>query len=257
MTDVDAREAVEELARRHGGTIFGIASRLCGSREEAEDLTQEVFLQAYRRWETFDGRSNPTTWLYTIAARACQRLHQKRADEPDEIGSLDALLPFGDPLVATVPGADVDGLGEQVRREARERLQEAIAALPDEFRMPLILKEIVGLSVPEVGIVLGLETGTVKSRVHRARLRLRHAIEHALPKEAAPAPAYDRQTCLDLLAAKQEALDRGVPFDQGVICERCRSVFDTLDLAGDFCRELGRTEPPAGLIERLRRKISV
>jgi RNA polymerase sigma-70 factor (ECF subfamily) len=85
-----------------------------------------------------------------------------------------------------------------IRREARERGEQAIAMLPDEFRMPLILKEIVGITAPEVADVLGLEEGTVKNRVHRARLRIRAEIEKALPRQAkeAPPPAYQVQVCL-------------------------------------------------------------
>jgi len=72
-----------------------------------------------------------------------------------------------------------------------------------------------------------------------------------LPEGTAPPPAYPEQTCLDLLSAKQSALDRGVPFEDRVICERCRSVFDSLNLAGDLCREISEQSLPPGLRERI------
>ncbi|MHC5115119.1 MAG: sigma factor-like helix-turn-helix DNA-binding protein, partial [Planctomycetota bacterium] len=129
----------------------------------------------------------------------------------------------------------------------------AIAGLPDEFRVPLILKEIVGFTVPGVAAILGVAEGTVRSRVHRARLKLRAAVDAVIPRGAseAPPPAYDQQTCLDLLDAKQDALDRGVPFDSRVICERCRSVFASLDLTQELCRDLAADRLPEGLRERL------
>ena len=68
----DPAAAVEVLVREHGDRLYGIAGRLCGRPEEAEDLVQEVFLQAFRGWRAFEGRSKPLTWLYTIASRACR-----------------------------------------------------------------------------------------------------------------------------------------------------------------------------------------
>jgi len=180
-------------------------------------------------------------------------MHRRRSGEPQRIGSLDELLPFGDPLIAVIPDEQDDATREQIRRESRERVERAIAELPEEFRMPLVLKEIIGFSVPETADILGLEEGTVKSRVHRARLKLRAALDAAIPRDPRPAdpPAYSRQMCLDLLNAKQDALDRGVPFNNEIICDRCRSVFASLDLTQQTCRELSQGAMPAGLRERL------
>ena len=93
----------------------------------------------------------------------------------------------------------------------RRRVEAAIAGLPDDFRMPLVLKEILGFSVADVAAILDLKPATVKTRLHRARLRVRKAMEDALPTEAVPPAAYSKQVCLDLLQAKQEALDHDRP----------------------------------------------
>lgn len=243
----------QELVDAFGPQIYALASRFCGTPEDAEDLVQEVFLQAYRAWPSFEHRSSVKTWLYTIAARTCQRMHRKRAGEPKRIGSLDDLLPFGEPRISIIPADQPEALQLQIQREAREQVEAAIVSLPEEFRIPLILKDIVGLSMPEIAEILGEKPGTIRSRIHRARLRLRDAAVRAVPKADSPAPlpAYSQQTCLDLLHAKQEALDRGVPFDSGVICERCRSVFATLDLTQDVCRQLALDELPDRLVQRL------
>lgn len=248
------RDAIDGLVDRHAGSIYGLGLRFCGNATDAEDLVQEVFLNAQKGWEGFRGESDPKTWLYTIAARACQRMQRKKAGEPRRVASLDVELPFGEPLIAAL-ASEQDGVVQaQIRREARERIERAIAELPEEFRVPLVLKEIVGFSVPQVAGMLGLEEGTVKSRVHRARLKLREAVDAVLPRspEPAPPPAYEERVCLDLLNAKQEALDRGVEFDGAVICDRCRSVFASLDLTQQVCHDLAGGELPTGVRERLR-----
>ncbi len=249
----DPADAVSTLVDEYGGQLYALAVRFCGDRTEAEDLVQDVFLEAFRNWETFRGEASPRTWLYTIAARRCQRMHRKRSGEPARIASLEELLPFDEARVAVIAGEQEDGLQRQIRSEARERIEGAIASLAEEFRIPLVLKEIVGLSVAEIATILGLEEGTVRSRVHRARLKLRASVDEALPrqKQEAPPPAYPLRTCMDLLEAKQKALDQGVLFDSDVICERCRSVFASLDLTRDICSELGSGRLPEEVRERL------
>jgi hypothetical protein len=120
-----------------------------------------------------------------------------------------------------------------------------------------VLADIAELSTSEVARILGLKEATVKTRVHRARLILRRALLERLPVRPAPPPDHDRQMCLDLLQAKQNAMDRRVPFPFSTeeLCARCRSVFATLDLGRDTCVNLGRGQlPPAlqRLIERQR-----
>jgi len=252
-----AGEAVAALFDRYGGSLYGLALRLCGDAAEADDLVQEVFLHAYRGWPGFRGQASARTWLHTIAVRACRRLRRRRAGAPAEGLPLGALLPFeGDSLPAA--GGE-GGLEAAVGDEARRRLEGAIADLPEDFRLPVVLKEIAGLPVAEVAAVLGLPEGTVRSRLHRARLRLRAAVDAALPRAPgrAPPPAYDRQTCLDLLQAKQRAMDAGVPLAGEVVCERCRAVFATLDLARELCGQLAGGDPPARVRERLERALAL
>lgn len=253
-----AEAAIQRLVDEHGGQLYGLAFRFCGSREEAEDLVQEVFLHAFRSWGEFRGDADPKSWLFRIAANACQRMHRKKSGEPDHIGSLDTLLPFGDHLIAVVADEQADTVQAQIRAEAVKRLEAEITRLPDEFRIPLMLKDLIGFSVREVAGILGMEEGTVRSRVHRARLKLRTAVDDSIPRNPnpAPPPVYEEQTCLDLLNAKQEALDRGVPFDSAVICDRCRSVFASLDLTQEICRSLADDCLSTGVRERLLARVA-
>lgn len=254
--DLPREEAVPRLLELQGDRLYGLARRFCGNPDEAQDLVQEVFVQAWRKWDQFGGRSDPIVWLYTIARRACQRMHRRRAGEPDHFEHLDEPGAFAEAEVAVVPSG-TDPFDEEVRREQREAVGAAITALPDDFRMPLVLKEIVGLPVADVARILDLKEGTVKTRLHRARLRLRDALAEGLPKAALPPPAYTKQVCLDLLKAKQDSLDRGVemPDAEGIICERCQAVFSTLDLAQDVCGRLGEEGMPAEVRALLDREL--
>lgn len=248
-----AREALTQLIETQGGRLFALGMRFCGSREEAEDLVQETFMQAYRNWSQFEGRSSAATWLYSIAWRTCQNFHRKKSGEPDRLESLDELLPFGEARMAVLPD-DADGpLTQALRAEGRREIEAAIVVLPIEFRMPLILKEIVGFSLAEIAGILDIKEATVKTRVHRARLRLRKALETALPTKVVPAPVYSRQVCLDLLQAKQETLDRGLDFEfpDGMLCDRCSELFATMDLTQGVCEDLARGE----LSDRLRQDL--
>lgn len=247
-----ARDAVPRLVDQYGPTLYALALRLCRGPDDAEDLVQEVFLIALRKWPQFRGDAPPRAWLFSIAMRACRRRHRRRAGQPVRMASLDAVMPFDEASVAVLDESPD-------RRESIGALQQAIVGLPDAFRMPLILRDIAGLTVEEVANVLGLKTGTVKARLHRTRLRLRKAVLETLPSRTAGPPAYDLQTCLDLMRAKQDALDRGVPFRRGdrVICERCRSFFDTLDLTHELCARLAQGEIPSGALSRLRARVQV
>lgn len=250
----DAREAIEDLMTRHGGTIYGLGLRICGSPQAAEDVVQETFLDAYRGWKGFEGRSEVTTWLYTIARRACTRLHRTRAGEPSKMVPLEELLPGDDDAVADL--SRIGPFDERVRREARERVDRALVELPEDFRMALVLVDLAELSIAEAARVLSIPENTVKTRVHRARLKLRKAVEEGLPRRPAAglSASKDRNTCMAMLQAKQEALDRGVelaiPGEE--VCERCRSLFATLDLSKEVCGAIREGAMPVEVRERLR-----
>lgn len=255
--ELPASQAIERLMEEHGGKIYGLGLRVCGGAEEAQDLVQETFLRAFRSWHQFEGRAEPSSWLYTIATRLCRRMHRKRAGEPARLESLAELLPAADEAVAAPPEHS-DPLDAQLRRETRAGVQRALAALPIEFRIPLMLRHIAELSTAEIAGVLGLKEATVKTRIHRARLKLRQVLAEGFPVPEGPEHRpHGRQVCLDLLRAKQEALDRGVelPVSAEELCTRCHAVFRTLDLAVDACHELGQGELPETVRALLEREL--
>jgi len=256
-----AEAAIPRLVDEHGPRLYSLGMRLCGNRSDAEDMVQDVFLQAYRKWHTFRGDSEPGTWLYSIAARSCKARMRRKGGIDKRMPAMSQLMPWRETNVAAIPVAERDGesapVKASIRKEAEEAVHRAIMSLPENFRVPLILKEMLELPVEDVARALNIKPETVKTRVHRARLLLRNAMMKRVPKRGAPEPAYDKQVCLDLLRAKLDAMDhgRGFPIGQDVMCERCRSVFAELDLAQSACASMADGEMPASMRKAILRAI--
>lgn len=254
-----AAVAIPRLMELHGSKLFSLASRLCGNVSDAEDMVQEVFMQAHRKWHTFHGDANPGTWLYAIAAHSCKARSRRKGGIDRRVPAMSQLMPWKETTNADLGVEDrregQGPLAQVIERESARAVHEAIVELPEHFRVPLVLKEMLELSIEDVAAALQIKPETVKTRVHRARLLLRKAIldRRAVPKRAAQAPTYEKQVCLDLLKAKLDAMDkgRGFPIGQSVVCERCRAVFAELDLAQNTCARLAEGTMP----ERVRAAI--
>lgn len=163
--------AFETLVVRYQHRVFGIALRMLENRAEAEEIAQETFLRAHRALAEFRGEAKLSTWLYAIASRLClNRLaageRRLRREDPEALEGR--------------PGAGADPADELERRERDAALRRAIAELGEERRIVLVLRDIEGLSYAEIAQALGLELGTVRSRLHRARLDLKAKLERFL-----------------------------------------------------------------------------
>lgn len=174
----------DKLYRDHVDLIYRYAHRLCGETESAKDLVQETFLNAYRGLKDFRGEARVSTWLYTIASRACIRMRRKRKGEPQHELSLEDFVPTSEgEFRLQIP---IEGLSPEEalqNKELRQALDQAIDKLPEKYRMALVLRDMEGLSAKEVGSIMGLNERAVKSRLHRARLFVRrelsaHGISH-------------------------------------------------------------------------------
>lgn len=176
-TDGKSVAAFDRLYRDHVDRMYRFAQRLCGSPDDAKDLVQETFLSAYRGLKDFRGDSSVSTWLYTIAAHACQRMRRKRKGEPERELSLDALIPTSDgEMPLQIPGESLSPEEALEHKELRRSLFDAVHKLPKKYRMVLVLRDMEGLSAKEVAAVMGLTERAVKSRLHRARLFVRHEL---------------------------------------------------------------------------------
>jgi RNA polymerase sigma-70 factor (ECF subfamily) len=252
----DAAHAVVDLLDQHGPKIHALALRLCGNRADADDMVQDVFLTALRKWHTFRHQANPGTWLYAIALRSCKHRLRAKGGTNTRVPAMSQLMPWAESTVMESAAATSDQ--DPVRREAVEAVHTAVASLPEHLRVPLILKEMLELPLADVAATLGLEVNTVKTRLHRARLALRKAMTAQTPAVSAPPPLYEKQVCLDLLKAKLEAMDQGRPFQvpQAELCARCRAVFRELDVVQHACVSMARGQLPPELRDAITRAIS-
>jgi RNA polymerase sigma-70 factor, ECF subfamily len=164
--------AFEELVIAYQHRVFGIALRMLGSRAEAEEAAQEVFLRAHRAIADFRGDAKLSTWLYAIASRLC--MNRLASGER-------RLLREGEETLARIPSGHPSPADELERSERDAALHRAIAELSDERRMVVVLRDLEGLSYEEIASALDLELGTVRSRLHRARMDLKEKLERFLP----------------------------------------------------------------------------
>ena len=171
------KAACTECIDLHSPGVYRLALRMTGSPEEAEDITQETFLNAFKAIDSFEGRSGLGTWLYRIAHNtALMRLRKKQplyvSIDPPVEPELEERTP------TPVQLFDWCCLPEQdfATSEARSELEQAIADLPETLRAVFVLRELEGLSTEETAHVLGVSSANVKVRLHRARLWLRERL---------------------------------------------------------------------------------
>jgi RNA polymerase sigma-70 factor, ECF subfamily len=160
--------AFEELYRQHSTRLFNLAWRMCGTRADAEDLLQEIFLLAYRKLPEFRGDSSVGTWLYRLAMNRClDHLKSRQTRASSATSPLDE---------QTMPVSRRAGDGGIKRLD----LERAIARLPEGARAAFLLHDVEGFQHQEIAGILGISEGTSKSQVHKARLRLRALLTAAL-----------------------------------------------------------------------------
>jgi RNA polymerase sigma-70 factor, ECF subfamily len=163
--------ACADLVSEHQRMVFQLALNLLGDRDEALDLSQEVFLRVFRTIYRFRGQSSLRTWIYRIAVNQARNRHRfwRRRHRADQV-SLDAhVAEHGDFL------SNGEARPDRVlaQKELAARLQTALDHLPFDQRTAIVLREVDGLSYEEIGYSLGVAVGTVKSRLTRARQALR------------------------------------------------------------------------------------
>lgn len=165
----------EKLARRHKDHVYRHALRVCGNREDAEDVLVDALVAAYRSLDQLRDDAAFRSWLAKITLRLCGRMRRREALAP--------VMKFSelelDPSEASA--ASMVGIDEQVaRRTLHECIQTAIAGLPDNYREVYMMREIEGLTAEETARRLGLTVPNVKSRLHRARNLMRETLDRSL-----------------------------------------------------------------------------
>jgi RNA polymerase sigma-70 factor (ECF subfamily) len=160
--------AFEELVRRYRNDVFGLANHFLRNREEAWDISQEVFIKAHQALGSFRGDASFKTWLLRITANRCKDFFKKRR--------LDTVS-FNDALKAEDhPSADLDPSRSLEASEVGHAIQTALEQLPAKHRTAFVLREFEGLSYEEMSKVMHCNLGTVMSRLHHARKKLQHML---------------------------------------------------------------------------------
>ena len=158
------------LVERHSRRVLNIAYQFTGRRDEAEELSQEIFLRVFRSLHLFDLSTHFVPWLVRVSRNLCIDEHRSRArekaalvgDEPDPERTADT---------AKTPFANLESL------DLERRVRQALDRLPEELRTSVILRDLQGLSYSEIAESLKVAVGTVKSRIHRGRLELAQLLQ--------------------------------------------------------------------------------
>jgi len=179
--------AFARLMDGYGDRLLAFARHMCGQREDAEDVFQESFLTVFRRLGEFRGEGLFRNWLYKIASSHCLKKRRLRSGEPRHHLPVEELSP--EALQPIIHGPGLAGrpevpLESVLRDELSTRMNEAIDRLPPEYRIVLLLRDVELFSTTETAGLTGLSEAAVKSRLHRARLAVRAALQPYLEEGA-------------------------------------------------------------------------
>ena len=159
----------EKLVTAYEKNVYNIALRMVGDPEDAADMTQETFIKAYRALSGFRGDSKFSSWLYRIASNVCLDFLRSRSRHPQvSLSTVDE----DDRATFELPDMRQNPEEQLMKKLGMEAVRRGLEQLPEQQRQILVLRELGGLSYAELAQTLGLEEGTVKSRIFRARKRL-------------------------------------------------------------------------------------
>jgi RNA polymerase sigma-70 factor (ECF subfamily) len=249
--------ALEALLVRYQPHLYRFGLRMCGNVEDAGDVAQESLISMARALGDFRGDSSVSSWLYTIARRFCIRKRRRSKFAPPREESLDApgteaVQRLADPA----PGPEE----QATNRELATVLTHAIDALDPSHREVLVLRDVEGLSAPEVAKILGVSVDAVKSRLHRARVAVRQELAPVFARPAIESPRG--AMCPDVLTLFSQHLEGEI--DPSVCaameahltqCSHCRHTCESLRRTLAMCRQLPTPEVPASIAASIRAAI--
>ena len=173
-------DAFEALVEAHSARVYGALRSFGLAPDEAEEVAQEVFVRAWRGLKGFEGRAQLSTWLYRIASNEAQRRFSRRPHRPPALNFMgrDPILEIPDRVARGPAATALDG-------ELVAMMWNALAQLPEDWRVAVVLRDINGLSTEEAAALVGVRAAAFKSRLHRGRMQLRALLEPYLNLEVA------------------------------------------------------------------------
>lgn len=165
-------EAFRALVDRHGRRVFRLAYRLTGNEHDAEEVVQETFLKVFRNLDGFDARARFDTWLYRVTSNAAMDLMRKRQRHDGRRADLES----ADGRPAVLAAADPDPERTSRSRQTGERIAEALDLLTPAERVAFTLRHVEGMSIREIGDLLGLRSNAVKNAIFRGVQKMRREL---------------------------------------------------------------------------------
>ena len=254
-------EAIEEALGLLQNTVYSFSMKVCGHPEDAEDTMQEVLFRSLRHLAKIQDPQALAVWLYTVTRNRCWRMRRKSANAPKATVALDELMPDDAELGRLLEDASEGPEGNLLHAEQAQVLHRAVLQIPAPLRMVLVLHDMEELTTEQVATILGLQAGTVRVRLHRARLCVRKEMARildgtvaeqrsAIPAKKARKTARTKDNerpaeCRELFANLSEYMDGRVEApacDQMRIhieaCPACVAFLRELRVAIDRCRSL-------------------
>ncbi len=195
-------------------SVFSFSMRVCQQREDAEDTMQEVLVKSLPYLRKFDSPKALVVWLYKVAKNRCLMSRRKSKFAPKRSLSLEELMPDGHDLEHFASTGPINPESLTLRSEEAQRLREAVQKLPPDYRLILVLRDMEGLTDEEVAEITGLRRGTVRVRLHRARLFVRKKFaggdQQRTPRRAASqsaSPPVRPRRCKEMFAELSDYLD--------------------------------------------------
>jgi RNA polymerase sigma-70 factor (ECF subfamily) len=266
-------QSLEEALALLQKTVFSFSMKVCGQRQDAEDTMQEVLLKSVPNLPKFDNPKALMVWLYKVAKNRCLMSRRKSKFAPKQDLSLEELMPDRRELQKLSGSPDGTPETSLLRRENAKRLREAVQKLPAEYRLILVLHDMEELSDGDVAEITGLRLGTIRVRLHRARLFVRKELakqdQHRVRCQAAKPslemhlPAQPRQRrCKEMFAELSNYLDEEL--DDSLCeelekhmdgCEPCKAFLSSLEKSIQQCRTEPNESPDPRVAARLRREL--
>ena len=262
----DVHKAIE-LLKRNGSasldealtllqqSVFSFSMHICGRREDAEDTMQEVLLKSLPNLSKFESPKALVVWLYKVAKNRCLMSRRRSKFAPKQELSLEELMPDRKELETTVQ-LGVNPEDFVIRSQEARSLREAIQRLPPQYRIVLVLRDMEGLTDEETAEITGLRAGTVRVRLHRARLFVRKELmkerqgrgkhRRPLPSRTMAVPEPRPARCKAMFAELSTYLDG---------CEPCKAFLSSLQATIEQCRKSPAESPNGKKAGKLRKEI--
>jgi RNA polymerase sigma-70 factor, ECF subfamily len=265
--------SLEEALALLQKTVFSFSMKVCGQRQDAEDTMQEVLFRSVPNLPKFDNARALMVWLYKIAKTRCLMSRRRSKFAPKEALSLEDLMPDRQELQKLSGNPDGTPENSLLRRERAKRIREAVQKLPSVYRLVLVLHDMEELSDGDIAEITGLRLGTIRVRLHRARLFVRKELAKQERHQLAPKAARPRGNahspaqpptgrCKKMFAELSNYLDDQL--DDSLCeelekhmdgCEPCKAFLSSLENSIQECRDAGNESPDPRRAAKLRREL--